>query len=146
MKTTQDPSTKPYYRCLSCPQFRKTCGGIPTRGLDLQNWCEYMRDVKEMAHLTNAFIAKEADVSIKTIERIMAINFEHDILRAVARRIELAVIGPVGKHFCCRDYDESTTAERIASLLAEVEYWRKENDRKSKMIDMFIEQKTERKE
>ena len=138
MKTRQDPSTKPYNRCLSCAKFRKACGGIPTRGMDLGSWCEYMRDVKEIAHLTNAYISKEADVSIKTIERIMAINFEKDILRATARRIELAIIGPVGKHLCDLDYDGSAATERITALLAEVEYWRKENDRKAKIIDKFI--------
>ena len=138
MKTRQDPSTKPYYRCLSCAQFRKSCGGIPTRGMDLQNWCEYMRDVKEVAHLTNAYISKEADVSVKTIERIMALNFEQDILRSTARRIELAVIGPVGKHICDLDYDDGTATERIARLLAEVEFWKKENDRKAKIIDKYL--------
>ena len=86
LKTRQDPATKPYYRCLSCAKFRKACGGIPTRDLDLQNWCEYLRDVKEIAHLTNAYISKESDVSIKTIERIMAINCDQDIRRATARR------------------------------------------------------------
>ena len=139
MKTRQDPSTKPYYRCLTCTQFRKSCGGIPTRGMDLQIWCEYMRDVKEVAHLTNAFIAKEADVSVKTIERIMAINFEQDILRATARRIELAVIGPVGKHFCYQDYDESTAAERINGLLAKIEDLCKEKRRLEKIIDKYLE-------
>ena len=111
---------------------------MPTRGMDLQNWCEYMRDVKEIAHLTNADIAKNADVSIKTIERIMAINCDQDIMRATARRIELAVIGPVGKHICELDYDE-TAVERINRLLAEVEYWRKENDRKAKIIDKYLD-------
>ena len=139
MRTRQDPSTKPYYRCLSCAKFRKACGGIPTRDLDLQSWCEYMRDVKEIAHLTNAYIAKESDVSIKTIERIMAINCEKDILRATARRIELAVIGPVGKHLCDLDYDGSAATERISALLAEVDYWRKENDRKAKIIDKYLD-------
>ena len=139
MKTRQDPTTKPYYRCLSCAKFRKACGGIPTRDLDLQNWCEYMRDVKEIAHLTNAYIAKEAEVSIKTIERLMAINFEQDILRATARKIELVIIGPVGKHFCDLDYDGSAATDRISSLLAEVEYWRKENERKAKIIDKYLE-------
>ena len=145
MKTRQDPSTKPYFKCLSCPSFRKVCGGIPTRGLDFQNWCEYMRDVKDIAHLTNAYIAKEADVSIKTVERIMAINVEQDIMRAVARRIELVVIGPVGQHICELDYD-GNAAERINSLLAEAEfwrketeYWRKENDRKAKIIDKYLD-------
>lgn len=138
MKTRQDPSTKPYYRCLSCQRFRKVCGGIPTRGMDLQEWCEYMRDVKEIAHLTNAGIAKESDTSVKTIERIMAINVEQDIMRATARRIELAVVGPAGKHICELDYDE-TAGERIDRLLAEIEYWRKENDRKAKIIDKYLD-------
>ena len=86
-----------------------------------------MRDVKELTHLTNADVAKEADVSIKTIERIMAINIEQDIMRATARRIELVVIGPVGNHTCYLDYGDGTSAERIKQLMAEVEYWRKEN-------------------
>lgn len=138
MKARQDPSTKPYYRCLSCPRFRKSCGGRPTRDYDLQTWCEYMRDVKELAHLTNAYIAKEADVSIKTIERIMAINIEQDIMRATARRIELVVIGPVGDHTCYLDYSDDTAAERIKRLLAEIEFWKKENDRKAKIIDKYL--------
>ncbi len=139
MKPRQDPSTKPYYRCLSCPRFRNSCGGRPTRGMDLQDWCEYMRDVKELARLTNAYIAKEADVSIKTIERIMAINIEQDIMRATARRIELVIIGPVGDHTCYLDYNDGTAAERINRLLMEIEYWKKENDRKAKIIDKYLE-------
>ena len=98
-----------------------------------------MRDVKEVAHLTNAYIAKEADVSIKTIERIMSINIEQDIMRATARRIELVVIGPVGDHTCYLDYDDGTTAERIQRLLTEIEFWRKENDRKAKIIDKYLD-------
>ena len=139
MKQRQDPSSKPYYRCLSCPRFRNNCGGRPTREMDLQNWCEYMRDVKELAHLTNAYIAKEADVSIKTIERIMSVNIEQDIMRATARRIELAIIGPVGDHTCYMDYGSDTAAERINRLMAEIEYWRKENDRKAKIIDKYLD-------
>lgn len=149
MKTRQDPSTKPYYRCLSCSRFRTVCGGRPTRDYDLQTWCEYMRDVKELARLTNArftnaYIAKESEVSTKTIERIMAINIDQDIMRSIARRIELVVIGPVGTHTCHLDFDE-TAADQIAQLRAEVEYWRKEagdwreeNNRKAKIIDQYL--------
>jgi hypothetical protein len=107
--------------------------------MDLQNWCEYMRDVKDLAHLTNAYIAKEADVSIKTIERIMAINIEQDIMRATARRIELVVVGEVGNHDCSLGADGVTVSERINKLIAEVEYWKKENDRKAKIIDKYID-------
>ena len=139
MKTRQDPSTKPYYRCLSCSRFRNTCGGRPTRDMDLQTWCEYICDVMDSEHLTNAFVAKEADVSIKTMERIRSINTEQDIMRATARRIEQVVLGPVGAHTCYIDYSESTANERIASLQAEVEHLRKENYRYAKIIDKYIE-------
>lgn len=139
MKVRQDPSTKPYFRCLSCTKFRKDCGGMPTRGMDLQEWCEYMRDVKDIARLTNAYIAKEADVSIKTIERIMAINCEQDIMRATARRIEMVVVGTVGKHICELDYGDGAAAERINRLLEQIEYLRKENDRKAKIIDKYLD-------
>ena len=138
MKIRPDPSTKPYCRCLSCQRFRKNCGGIQTRDMDLQSWCEYMRDVKELAHLTNAQIAKEADVSIKTIERIMAINCEQDIMRSTARRIELVIVGQVGEHTCYMDYGEGTSAERIRQLEMQVDFLRQENERKAKIIDKYL--------
>ena len=69
----------------------------------------------------------------------MAINCEQDIRRATARRIEQAVIGPVTKYFCDLDYDGSAATDRITSLLAEVEYWKKENDRKAKIIDKYLD-------
>ena len=137
MKQKQDPSTKPYYKCLSCARFRNVCGGIPTRGMDLEEWCEYMRDVKELAHLTNAYIAKEAEVSPKTIERIMAINIEQDIMRSTARRIEMVVIGQVGEHICYINSD-STATERIDELLAAVAHLRKESERYAKIIDKYL--------
>ena len=137
MKVRRDPSTKPYFRCLSCHRFRRECGGMPTRGMDLQEWCEYLRDVKEAFHLTNAYIAQEAEVSVTTIERIMAIDTTKDIIRATARRIEMVVLGSVGNHICAMN--DSYAADRINSLLAEVEYWRKENDRKAKIIDKYLD-------
>ena len=139
MRTRHDPATKPYFKCFSCVRFRKNCGGIPTRGMNLEEWCEYMRDVKDLAHLTNAYIAKEADVSVKTIERIMAINIDQDIMRSTARRIELVVVGPVFDHDCSQGADGITASERISKLMAEVEYWKKENDRKAKIIDKYLD-------
>ena len=141
MKHRPDPSTKPYYKCLSCPRFRKECGGLPTRGMTLQEWCEYMRDVKEIAYprLTNAYIAEKADVSLKTIEKIMAINCEQDIMRATARRIELVIIGPVIDHTCCMDFKDGAAAERIERLLAEIDELRKDLARKNKIIDKYLD-------
>ena len=139
MRTRQDPSTKPYFRCLTCPRFRKLCGGRPTRDMNLDEWCEYMRDVKETFHLTNAFIAQESEVSLTTIENIIALNIKQDIMRSTARRIELVVIGPVRDHICYLDYDKNAVSETISKLQAEAEYWKKENDRKAKIIDKYLD-------
>ena len=139
MKARPDPSTKPYYRCLSCPRFRKLCGGRPTRDMDLQNWCEYICDVMDKFHIKNAEVVKGADVSEKTMERIRAINCEQDMMRGTTRRIEQFVLGPVGDHTCYLDYDDDTASERIKRLLMEVEFWRKENDRKAKIIDKYLD-------
>lgn len=139
MKTKRDPSTKEYYKCFSCPDFRKTCGGLPTREMDLKSWCEYIRDVMDLAHLTNAYVAKESDVSTKTMERISAANDEQDMMRGTARRVELVVLGPVGKHTCRFDQGGAATIEEVNQLREEVAYWRKENDRKAKIIDKYLD-------
>ena len=139
MKTRPDPTAKPYYRCLSCPRFRKDCGGRPTRDMDLQNWCEYICDVMDIFHLTSAYVAKEAEVSMRTMERIRAINCDQDIMRGTTRRVEQVVLGPVGNHTCYLDYSDDTAMERINRLLQEIEFWRKENDRKAKIIDKYLD-------
>lgn len=139
MKTKHDPSTKKYYKCFSCPEFRKTCGGMPTREMDLKSWCEYIRDVMDLAHLTNAYVAKAAEVSDKTMERISAANDEQDIMRSTARRVEMVVLGGVGNHICRFDLGGAASMDEVRQLRAEVEYWRKENDRKAKIIDRYLD-------
>ena len=139
MKTRHDISTKPYYRCFTCPRFRNTCGGRPTREMDLKEWCEYIRDIRDYFHLHNADITERAQSSSKTTERIMAINTDQDIMRATARRYEMAVIGPVGEYTCYLDHDPTASTERINRLLAEIEFWKKENDRKAKIIDKYLD-------
>ena len=106
--------------------------------MNLDEWCEYMRDVKDTFHLTNAFIAQESEVSLTTIENIMALSRKQDIMRATARRIELVVIGPVRDHICYLDYDKNAISETISKLQAEVDFWRKENERKNKIIDKYL--------
>ena len=69
----------------------------------------------------------------------MAINCEQDIMRATARRIELVVIGQVGDHVCYQDYGDGTAADRINRLQMEVEYWRKENELKAKIIAKYLD-------
>ena len=136
MKARHDTSNKPYNRCLTCPHFRHTCAGLPTRDMTLQEWCEYMRDVMDVALLPNPHVAQEAGVSLKTIERIRATNVDSDFMRETARMVEVAVIGKVTTVQCYIDYENS---EQIKKLQAEIEYWRKENDRKAKIIDKYLE-------
>ena len=136
MKTRPDPSTKPYCRCLSCPRFRKICGGRPTRDMDLQSWCEYICDVMDAFHLTSTYVSKEAEVSTKTIERIRAINCEQDLMRGTARRIEQVVLGPVGEHTCYLDHNGSADAEIINQLRQDIENLRKGL---KKIIDKYLD-------
>lgn len=138
MKQIKDLSAKPYYRCLLCPDFRTMCGGMPTRGLDLKEWCEMIRDVMDYFGLSCAYAAKEADASLRTVERIHAVKVDQDIMRSTCRRIEIVVFGHATRLLCKMDYD-STATEKIAQLQAEVEYWRKENDRKAKIIDKYLD-------
>lgn len=137
MKVVQNPNTKPYYKCLSCSKFRTECGGMPTRGMDLKEWCEYLRIVKEAFHLTNSYIASKAEVSLTTVERIMALNCDQDIMRYTARRIETVVLGNVGAHFCMND--DSYAAEHIEKLKREIEFLLQDNARKAKVIDRLLE-------
>ena len=145
MRTRHDPSCKPYFRCLSCEEFRFECAGIPTRDMDLKEWCEFIRDVMDIKHLTISYVAKEADVSEKTIERIRAIDVKNDLMRATARRIEIVVLGSVTKHICdldpilIRESEEIESLQKtVATLREAVAYLREENDRKAKIIDKFL--------
>ena len=145
MKTRKDISTKPYYKCFICDRFRKTCGGMPTRDMTLPEWEEYMRDIRDYFGLSNEYITEKAESSSGTTERIMAGNSKQDIMRATARRYELAEIGPVGEFACYLDHDH-IAAEQIAALQAEiaslreaVAFLKKENDRKAKIIDKYLD-------
>ena len=100
----------------------------------------------DVFHLSNAYVAKEADVSIKTMERIRACNYDQDIMRATFRRIEIVVFGSATNHICCLDFEASNATEKIARLEAELAaakedaaYWRKETDRKAKIIDKYLD-------
>lgn len=143
MKIRNDTATKPYHKCLSCPDFRISCTGMPTRDMTLEEWCELIRDVSDVFHLPSSYIAKEAKVSLRTVERIEAINTENDIMRTVERSIERVVLGPVGEFTCYRDHGHAaeqiaTLQAEIAALREEVAYWRKENERKAKIIDQYL--------
>lgn len=191
MKKQTDIAEKSYNRCLSCPHRTVRCNGPRTSDLPLDRWCEYMRDMKQVNKLTNAYISEKSGVSLKTIERIMALNSEQDIMRDTARRLESVIIGSERAYPCYLAFQEEnmpghqqlndvrqelehalvenlgykTALENIhASYKSELETVRaeaqekidylkdlvaklradndnlwKENIRKSKIVDMFLE-------
>lgn len=114
MKVKHDYTSKPYNRCLSCPNLGVKCDGARSSAMPLQRWCEFMRDMKEVKGLTNAYIADTSGVSIKTIERLMAQNCEQDIMRETARRIEDAIIGSSNTYPCILAFEESRPSESEA--------------------------------
>ena len=143
MKTRPHPSTKPYYPCLSCPDFGKTCAGKSTRKMTTKEWCEYMKDVKECKKakgdfITNQQIADAADASVSTVERILAISIDKDMNRDIARRIEIAIIGTDAEKPCYREYTDSALQERIAALEEEVRRWKHENDLKNRVLEKLL--------
>lgn len=195
MRSKTDFTNKPYNRCLPCThRAEKRCDGPRTSAMPLQRWCEFMRDMKEANNLTNAYIAEKSGVSLKTIERLMALNSDQDIMRETARRIEDAVIGSSNQYPCYLAFEENVPEvnEKLNDALRELEraladnndyrkaldnihesykaemqmirdeaqakiaemrsqldrlqrnndYLWAENNRKSKMIDMFIEKQT----
>lgn len=191
MKKKTDFSEKSYNRCLTCQNRNVRCNGPRTSDLPLDRWCELMRDLKEVNGLTNVDVAEISKVSIKTVERLMAMNHDHDIMRETARAIEMAIMGSERRYPCYQAFvEENAPSEKKlndalrdleralddnkdyraeidnihASHQAEIEkiqaeaqqkvdflkdlvdklradnenLWR-ENNRKSKLVDMFME-------
>lgn len=102
---------KPYNKCLSCPHRQTKCDGPRTSAMPLLRWCEFMRDMKELNGLTNLDIAERSGVSVKTIERLMALRADNDIMRETARLIEDAIIGSSNQYPCYLAFEENATAD-----------------------------------
>lgn len=155
MKVKSDLTGKPYFKCVDC-QHRKDrrCNYIRTAEMTLYDWCEYIRAMKAVNRLTNDDIVEKSGVSIGTIERIMALNSDQDIMRETARRIEVAVCG-TATHFPCyliAEEEKLTIEQKLqdalkeleraneinAELRKQVEYLRTENDLKAKVIGNLL--------
>ena len=124
MKRKVNMTDKPYNRCLDCHhRIDKRCDGPRTSAMELARWCEYMRAMKEANGLTNAEIAERSCVSVKTIERIMAMNCDQDIMRDTARRIETAIIGEGNQYPCYLAFEENTPqdSQKLHDAMMELE-------------------------
>lgn len=137
MKKVLDFTDKPYYKCLVCSHFSEKRCGIPLSRLPLEDWCICIRVVKDAKHLTNAYVAEKADVSIKTIEKIVALNCDQDIRRDTARRIEDAVFGEPCDIVCYLEIADSVpeASERLNSAMIDLERALSDNEDIRKAMD-----------
>lgn len=138
MKPKTDFPEKPYNRCLHCHhRAEKRCDGPRTSAMTLQRWCEFMRDMKEANGLTNAYIAEKSEVSIKTIERLMAQNIDKDIMRETARRIEDAIIGSSNQYPCYLAFEETVpqNSQQLSDAMRELERVLADNEDYRKALD-----------
>ena len=108
MDKLKDFTHKPYNRCLECHHRKgKRCDGPRTSAMELHRWCEFMRDMKRVNGLTNADVAERSGISVKTIERLMALKSDQDIMRESARLIEDAIIGSSNQYPCYLAFEET---------------------------------------
>lgn len=138
MKKRTPPADKPYNKCLPCQhRIEKRCDGPRTSAMSLDRWCEFMRDMKKANSLTNQDVAERSGVSIKTIERIMALNCDQDIMRETARRIEDAIIGSSNQYPCYLAFEETIPqeSEKLNDALRELERVLDDNEDYKKALD-----------
>ena len=117
-------SDEPYYACLDCShRGAGRCNGPRTSSMTLLEWCKFMRALKEKSGITNREIEKQSGVSIKTIEKIMALNTDHDIMRDTARLIENAIIGSCTSYPCYLAFEENLpeVSQRVSNDLRDLE-------------------------
>ena len=142
MKGNPNFAEKPYNRCLACShRGEKRCDGPRTSAMSLHRWCEFMRDMKETNGLTNAEIAEKSGVSVKTIERLMALNSSQDIMRETARLIEDAIIGSSNQYPCYLAFEEMVpeNTDKLNGALRELERALSENEDYRKALDNIHE-------
>lgn len=124
MKKRLNLTDEPYIACIDCTIRRsRKCNGLRTTGLPLLEWCKLIRAVKEFEGFTNQEVANGADVSIKTIERIVALNCDQDIRRETARRIENFVLGDSPSFPCFLAFQENApeVSQRVSNALRDLE-------------------------
>lgn len=115
---------EPYYACLECSHRRESrCNGPRTSTMTLEEWCKFMRAMKEKTGITNKEVEKRTGISVKTIEKIMAINCDNDIMRDTARLIENAILGSSTSYPCYLAFEENVpeVSQRVSGALADLE-------------------------
>lgn len=149
MKNPQTTANKPYNKCLSCPHMDVRCDGPRTSAMSLARWCEYMRDWKNIKGYTNVYIAEQSGVSEKTVERLMALNADKDIMRETARLIEDVILGSSNQYPCYLAFedDHPKHSQALADATRELERALADNkDYRKALDDIHVSYKAELKE
>ena len=124
MKKTVIFTDEPYKACLDCSHRAATrCKGPRTSNMPLLEWCKFIRAVKEAAGYTNLEVAEGADVSLSTVESIMSLNRDKDIMRDTARRIENFVLGVGTGYPCYLAFEENIpdVSQRVSNAMMALE-------------------------
>lgn len=124
MKKTVIFTDEPYKACLDCSHRAATrCKGPRTSNMTLQEWCKFIKAIKEAAGYTNTEVAEGAEVSLSTVESIMSLNREKDILRDTARRIENFVLGVGTGYPCYLAFEENMpdVSSRVSKAMRDLE-------------------------
>lgn len=124
MKKTVIFTDEPYKACLNCSHRAATrCQGPRTSNMTLLEWCKFIRAIKEAAGYTNTEVAEGADVSLSTVESIMSLNRDKDILRDTARRIENFVLGVGTGYPCYLAFEENVpdVSQRVSNAMRDLE-------------------------
>ena len=124
MKKTVIFTDEPYKACLDCSHRAATrCKGPRTSNMTLQEWCKFIRAVKEKAGYTNTEVAEGARVSLSTVESIMSLSRENDILRDTARAIENFVLGVGTGYPCYLAFEENIpdVSQRVSNAMHDLE-------------------------
>ena len=124
MKKTVIFTDEPYKACIDCSHRAATrCKGPRTSNMPLLEWCRFIKAIKEAAGYTNTEVAEGAEVSLSTVESIMSLNREKDILRDTARRIENFVLGVGTGYPCYLAFEENIpdVSQRVSNAMRDLE-------------------------
>ena len=66
--------------------------------MSLPEWCEYICDVMDVVHLTSVYVSDRAEVSMKTMEKIRAINYAHQSGGGVEEGVGISPLASLGRN------------------------------------------------
>ena len=119
-------NTKPYNICLKCPYQEKGCehcDGPRTSSMPIGRWREFMRDMKEVKHLTYEQLAERAKhmMSAKHIQNAISENAKGDINLETSRIIENAILGSASRYPCYLAFEQSVQPDAKKLQEAEIQ-------------------------